>query len=278
MIWLHAIELLFTGIGVGFVSGLLGVGGCFIMIPVQYYILIQEGFSTKVSILTAFGTNLGVVLPTAISGSYRHNKKGFVLWKQATAMGVTGAFTSWLGAYTAQMLPGNILKIGFGIAILLGAIRMLTAKPVKIEERPPKNISPYILWAIPLGFACGLIGIGGGVVMVPVMVLTLKFKMHQAVGTSTALMIFTALGGLLAYIYYGLNVINENIILPPYSIGYFNSLQWILLAATSIPMAQLGALTAHKLSGKWLKYIFIIVMIYMALKMIGVFTFLHLPL
>ena len=155
---------------------------------------------------------------------------------------------------------------------------MLTAKPIKVEERPPENLMPYILWAIPLGFACGLIGIGGGVLMVPVMVLALKFRMHQAVGTPTALMIFTSLGGLLAYVYYGLNAQANGITLPPYSAGYFNLLQWILLAATSVPMAQVGAMTAHRLSGKWLKYIFIIVMIYMALKMMGIFTILHLPL
>ena len=278
MLLLHAIALLITGLGVGFASGLLGVGGCFIMIPVQYYVIVAEGFSTKVAILTAFGTNLAVVLPTAMSGSYRHSRKGAVLWRQGIAMGITGAITSWIGAYVAQMLPGQILKVGFGLAILAGAIRMLTAKPVKIEEKPPENILPYVLWAIPLGFACGLIGIGGGVLMVPVMVLALKFRMHQAVGTSTALMIFTATGGILAYIFYGLKAVTENnILLPPYSIGYVNLLQWLLLAATSVPMAQIGALTAHKLSGKWLKYIFIAVMVYMALKMIGVFAWLHLP-
>jgi len=278
MLLIHAIALLITGLGVGFASGLLGVGGCFIMIPVQYYVLVAEGFSTEVAILTAFGTNLAVVLPTAMSGSYRHSRKGAVLWRQGVAMGVTGAFTSWLGAYVAQMIPGQYLKVGFGLAILAGAIRMLTAKPIKVEEKPPESLIPYILWALPLGFACGLIGIGGGVLMVPVMVLALKFRMHQAVGTSTALMIFTSTGGILAYIYYGLNaVVNSHVVLPPYSIGYVNLLQWILLAATSVPMAQIGALTAHKLPGKKLKYIFIAVMVYMALKMIGVFAWLHLP-
>ena len=278
MLPIHAIALLVTGLGVGFASGLLGVGGCFIMIPVQYYVLVAEGFSTKVAILTAFGTNLAVVLPTAASGAYRHSKKGAVLWKQGIAMGITGAATSWLGAYVAQMLPGQLLKIGFGLAILAGAIRMLTSKPIKVEEKPPESITPYVLWAIPLGFACGLIGIGGGVLMVPVMVIALKFRMHQAVGTSTALMIFTSIGGIAAYVYYGLKAVAENsVILPPLSVGYVNLLQWILLAATSVPMAQIGALTAHKLSGKWLKYIFVAVMIYMALKMIGVFAWLHLP-
>jgi len=109
--------------------------------------------------------------------------------------------------------------------------------------------------------------------MIPVMVLALRFKMHQAVGTSTALMIFASIGGILSYLFNGLNASG----LPAYSVGYVNFLQWILLAGTSVPMAQVGVRAAHKLPAKQLKYIFIAVMIYMGLKMIGVFTWLDFP-
>ena len=270
---IYIYALLLTGIGVGFASGLLGVGGCFIMIPVQYWVLTAMGYSPSIAIRTAFGTNLLVVLPTAISGALGHHRKGAVLWRAGVTLGVVGAITSSLGALAAAHLPGGILKTVFGLAILGGAIRMLTAKPPKVEEEPPKGILPYIAWGIPLGFACGLIGIGGGVLMVPVMAVALKFKMHSAVGTSTAMMIFTSIGGVASYILNGLNVQG----LPPYSIGYVNLLQWILLAGTSIPMAQVGVRAAHRLPARRLRYIFIAVMIYMALKMIGVFSWLHLP-
>jgi len=270
---IYIIALLMTGIGVGFASGLLGVGGCFIMIPVQYWILTASGVDATVAIRVAFGTNLLVVLPTAISGAVGHSRKGAVLWRAGTVLGVTGAFSSLLGGYVAAHLPGKILTTIFGLAILAGAIRMLTAKPPRVEEKPTKRILSYFLWGIPLGFASGLIGIGGGVLMVPVMVVMLKFRMHQAVGTSTAMMIFTSIGGVFSYIMEGLGVSG----LPEYSIGYVNLLQWILLAGTSVPMAQIGVRTAHKLPAKQLKYVFIAVMIYMGLKMIGVFSWLHLP-
>ena len=269
----YVVALLMTGIGVGFASGLLGVGGCFIMIPVQYWILTASGVDATVAIRVAFGTNLLVVLPTAISGAVGHSRKGAVLWKAGTVLGVTGAFSSLLGGYVAAHLPGKILTTVFGFAILAGAIRMLTAKPPKVTEEPAKSIFSYFLWGIPLGFASGLIGIGGGVLMVPIMVVMLKFRMHQAVGTSTAMMIFTSIGGVLSYIVEGLNVSG----LPEYSIGYVNLLQWILLAGTSVPMAQIGVRTAHRLPAKQLKYVFIAVMIYMGLKMMGVFSWLHLP-
>ncbi|WP_281175302.1 TSUP family transporter [Methanogenium cariaci] len=87
-------------------------------------------------------------------------------------------------------------------------------------------------------------------------------------------MIFTALGGHDCLYHQRLGCSR----LPAYSLGYVNLLQWALLAIPSIAMAQVGVRVAHKLPAKQLKYVFIAVMIYMGLKMMGVFTFLGLPL
>jgi len=267
------IALLVTGIVVGFASGLLGVGGCFIMVPVQFWALKSIGVDPTIAIRIAFGTNLLVVLPTAFTGAMTHHKKGAVLWKAGISFGIAGAIGAFFGAFIAAHLPGKVLTVAFGIAVILGALRMLTAKPPKITEEPSDSMAAYILWGIPLGIVSGIIGIGGGVLMIPIMVYFLKFKMHQAVGTSTALMIFTAIGGSLSFLFNGLGIQG----LPPFSTGYLNWLQWILLAGCSIPLAIVGAKTAHLLPAKQLKYIFIAVMFYMGLKMIGVFAWLHLP-
>jgi len=267
------IALLITGLGVGFASGLLGVGGCFIMVPIQYWALTSIGVDPTIAIRIAFGTNLLVVLPTAFSGAMTHHKKGAVIWKAGVIFGIVGAIGAFFGGFIASHLPGAVLKVAFGIAVILGALRMLTAKPLKITDEPSDSVAAFILWGIPLGIVSGIIGIGGGVLMIPIMVFFLKFKMHQAVGTSTALMIFTAFGGSLSYLINGMGVQG----LPPYSTGYLNWLQWVLLAGCSIPLAILGAKTAHLLPAKQLKYIFIAVMFYMGLKMIGVFAWLHLP-
>ena len=271
---LHIIALLATGVGVGFASGLLGVGGCFIMVPVQYWALTAIGVDPTIAIRVAFGTNLLVVLPTALSGAMAHNKKGAVIWKAGIVLGITGAIGAFVGGWIAAHLPGRILTIAFGLAVILGGVRMPTARPPAIHEEPSDNMSAYVFWGIPLGIVSGIIGIGGGVLIIPIMVFFLKFKMHQAVGTSTALMIFTAIGGALSYLINGLGVEG----LPPWSTGYLNWLQWILLAGCSIPMAVVGARTAHLLPAKQLKYLFVVVMFYMGLKMTGIFAYLHLPL
>jgi len=265
--------LLGTGVGVGFCSGLLGVGGCFIMIPVQYWIYTGLGVSTDIAIRLAFGTNLAVVLPTAASGAWGHHQRGAVWWKAALVLGGCGLVSSIGGATAAAHISGSILKIVFGAAIMAGAIRMLTAKPAKIEEEPKDNPKLWAAWGLCLGAITGLIGIGGGVLAVPIMVLFLKFKMHQAVGSSTAMMILTSIGGLIGYIVNGLGVAG----IPSPHLGYFHLWSWLCLAGTSVGMAQVGAKTAHMLPAKQLRLIFIIVMLYMGLKMVGVFEWLHLP-
>jgi len=271
---IYIFYLLLTGIGVGLVSGMLGVGGCFIMVPVQFFILKAIGIDPTIAIRVAFGTNLLVVLPTALSSAFRHHKKKAIFWKGAIILGLTSVIFTFAGAYLTSHLPGKILKIIFGLAILLGALRMATAHPIRTEGEIHGNPITYIFLGMLFGFVTGLIGIGGGVLMVPLMVIFLNYHMHEAVATSSAIMIFTSLGGTIAYMLYGLNTSG----LPPYSIGYVNLLQWILLAGTSVPMAQVGAHIAHKIHPKSLKWIFIIVMIYMGLKMIGVFAWLNLPL
>jgi len=245
---------------------LLGVGGSFIMTPVQYWIYIAMGVSEDVAIKVAFGTTLFVILPTAMSSTLGHSKKGVVIWRAAIVLSIAGAAGSLIGATIATHLPGGVLRIIFGLAILAGGIRMLIAKPPKIEEEPVDNPLLLAVYGFPLGIVIGVTGIGGGVLMIPLMVLLLKFRMHQAVGTSSALMIATSTGGVIGYIINGLGVEG----LFAYSLGYVNLISWLALAVTSVPMAQVGVRVSHRLPARELKYIFVAVMIGVGLKMIGV--------
>ncbi|MEA1957202.1 MAG: sulfite exporter TauE/SafE family protein [Euryarchaeota archaeon] len=267
------IVLALTGVAVGFAEGLLGVGGCFIMVPVTFFVFKEMGYG-DIALKLAFGSNLLVVFPTAISGAWAHTKKEAVWWKAGLVLGVFGAVGALIGAtITSLLLSEEILKPAFGLVIGLGALRMLAWKPQKTEEDPKAQ---PLLWAccgFPIGIICGMLGLGGGIITVPVLAMALKFKMHHAVGTSLSMMIFTSIAGSIGYLINGLSVPD----LPPYSIGYVNLLVCACLAMTSIPVAQIGAKTAHKLPATQLRHIFIAVMFYAALKMIGVFEWLGLP-
>jgi uncharacterized membrane protein YfcA len=266
--------LLATGAVAGFASGLLGIGGALIMSPVLYLVFTGMGVPAELAIKLAFGTSLMVVLPTTVSGAWRHSKKGAVQWRTAIIMGSCAALVAFGGATLATHLSGNWLKIAFGVFILLSAIRMLTARLPDLEEKPRDNPWLWVAWAVPVGLLSGFFGVGGGLLLVPVLVLALRYSLHKAIATSLAAIIFTSVGGIIGYIVNGLGVAN----LPDYSIGYINLPAWFLLSVASIGLTQLGAIATHKLPAKKLSYIFIAVMLYMGLKMLGLFDWLGWPL
>jgi len=271
---IYIIILLVTGAFAGFTSGLLGVGGGFIMTPVQFALLTEMGLTTDNAIRMAFGTNLMVILPTALSGIWRHNRKGVVRWRPGIVMGVVGTMFAFGGASIAAHLHGDILKLSFGIIALLAGLRMFLVRGSLIEEEPRDNPWLWLAWAIPIGAITGILGLGGGILAVPVMVLALKFRMYQAVATSLLVITFTSAGGVIGYIINGWNVAG----LPPHSLGYVNLPAWLVLTVSTIGMAQLGAIAAHRLPERQLRYIFAVLIIYIGLRMIGVFEWLGLPL
>jgi len=266
----YVLILLGAGLCAGFASGLLGIGSSFIITPIQYEIYLAMGLPADTAIKMAFGTTMLVILPTAISGAWRHTQKGAVRWKTAIIMGSCSLLGAFGGASLATKLPGLWLKIAFGVVIIAASVRMFTARTQPTEQKPQDNVWAWAAWAIPAGLISGLVGIGGGMVLVPVMNMALKFKLHNAVATSLAAIIFTSLGGALGYIINGLNVPN----LPSYSLGYAYLPSWLVLAVSTITMAQVGAIVAHRLPARQLGYIFAVVLLYVGLRMLGVFEFL----
>lgn len=266
----YVLVLLATGIVVGFACGLLGVGGGFVMVPVQIWALTSMGIDPTLATRMAFGTSLAVVLPTALSGCQGHSCRGVVLWRPGIYMGLSGLVGAILGGTIATHAPGELLRITFGLVVLAGALRMLLAGRIKPRGEPKEGILQYILWGFAVGIVSGLSGIGGGVILVPVMVIAMGFSMHQAVGTSSIAIALNSVGGILSYAVNGWDVPG----LPPYSVGYINIMQFGLLAGASVITARLGVRFSHRLPGEYLRQIFTILMIVVGLDMLGVFSWL----
>lgn len=262
------IILLATGVGTGFLSGLLGIGGGIVMTPVQYWIYTSAGMSPDLAIKISFATSLAVMLPTAASGVWRHQLQGNIKWKPAVLMGIFTAIGSFIGATIATHVSGSALKIAFGVVILLIAVRMLTVKVSDVERPVKENFWLLFALAFPIGILTGFLGIGGGVFVVPLLALILGYRMRRAVATSLAMMLFTSFGGILGYIVNGLN----NPVLPGFTVGYVNWLAWIALTLGSVGTAQVGAFVAHRVSGRILTYVLVILQIYVSLDMLGVFS------
>lgn len=264
--------LLVTGIAIGFACGLLGIGGGFLMVPVQIWALTSQGIDPTLATRVAFGTSLAVVLPTALSGCHGHSCRGVVLWRPGIIMGLCGLAGAFLGGSIAAHAPGDLLRLAFGFVVMLGALRMHFAPGLRLKkEALPRgardSLLQYVLWGLAVGIISGLTGIGGGVVLVPAMTIAMGYGIYQAIGTSSVTIAFNAVGGVIAYAINGWGVAG----LPAYCVGYIDLLQFALLAGASIFTAQWGVKVAHRQPAERLKHIFVILMICIGLKMIGVF-------
>jgi uncharacterized membrane protein YfcA len=269
----HMLILMATGLIVGFSCGLLGVGGGFIMVPVQIWVLTLQGIDPTIATRTAFGTSLAVILLTSLSGCYGHSCRDVVLWRQGVLLGLSGLFGAFFGGTIAAHTPGNILKMIFGLVVLSAAARMLFVSMIQPTTKKKEDVLSHVLWGFSVGIISGLTGIGGGVVLIPIMILIFGFKMHEAIGTSTVAIAFNAAGGVISYAINGWSLPG----FPAYSIGYIDLEQFVLLASTSVFAAHLGVDAAHRLPANQLRKMFIVLLIYVGLKMLGVFSLLNLP-
>lgn len=236
------------------------------MTPVQYWLLQETGIEPDLAIRIALGTSLFVILPNAVSVTLGYHRKQSVLWKQATLMGISGSFASFVGAELASRLPASTLSTIFGVVIIIGALRTYVTSASEHVVDINSNPLFYILAGIGIGFFSGLLGIGGGVIAIPVMLIFLHFEIRKAIGTSAAVIIFTAFGGSIGYIINGWGKPG----LPPYSLGYINLLDWGLLAVPGFLAARKGAEIAHLVNPERLKLLFVFLMIYVGLEMIGI--------
>jgi len=261
------VVLALTGSIIGFASGLLGIGGGFLMVPVQFWLLTTLGVDPTIAIRISFGTSLAVVIPTALSSAWGHHCRTCVLLRQLAFMAVPALIGAFFGAIIATHAPGKIMTTLFGVIVLIAALTMLVAKTPANTSGISDNWMVYVLWGLVFGGVSGLLGIGGGIVMIPVMTILLRFPMHQAIGTSAAVMLASSVGGVISYIANGLAIPG----LPPYSLGYVNVLQWLILVAVSVPMAQVGVRASHALPAEKIKQVFVIVMVAVGLDMIGIF-------
>ena len=257
-------SLLLTGILTGTASGLFGVGGGFLMTPVQFWLYTIDGMDSTLATRLAFGTSLAVMIPTMISGTLAHHNRGAVNWRAGVTMGCTAIGGGFLGGTIATHLPGLVLRELFAILIIATAIRMVWHIHSCTVCEPGGSVAVYILIGFLIGVVSGLAGIGGGVLLVPVLVILLGYPMHTAVGTSSACLIFSTAGAVTAYIVNGFGVAG----LPLYSLGYVDLVTFAILAATTIPLAQFGVRCAHGCSARSLQIVFAGVLILIGMLML----------
>lgn len=250
---LFILALIVGGAVAGSFAGLLGIGGSILLVPLQFYLLTAIGFPPDIAIKTAIATALFFTLPTSLSSAYSHSKRGNVFWKKSFFMGFFGFLFSFIGAYIASYLNAAYLSVIFGIVVLIASLKVTSGK--NSNEDPEKAAGHFLLYALcgsAMGLVSGLTGIGGGLILVPLLIFWLNVPLRQAIGTSSATIIFTASGGVVSYIINGIGIAG----LPPYSAGYINLVMWAALVIPGVLCSWFSAGNAYRVNQKHVRILF----------------------
>jgi uncharacterized membrane protein YfcA len=181
-----------VGAGAGVVSGLFGVGGGIVLVP---FLVLVRGWDQK----KAQATSLVVVAMAATAGLVQYALVGDVVWAAAAAVLVGGLIGAVIGSALVTRLQTWVLQIGFSVLLLAAAVRMVTA-PVPdaggiLPDLTPLIVSGYVVSGVAMGVLSALFGIGGGILLVPLLVTAFGYDVRLAAGTSLAVMGLIALVG-----------------------------------------------------------------------------------
>jgi len=256
--------LALAGSAIGFLSGLLGMGGGSLMIPVLILVFSGLALGPDLSVKMAFGTNLLVGTVTALTGFLVHRRYQSRVWPLVLPLAGGSVAGALAGSTAASHLPGGVLKTLFGCTVGLVGVHLLVRREPQATAVRSLSLPLLLVLGLCIGCAASLVGLGGAVFTTVILVGVLHYPMASAVGVSTFVQTSGALSATIGYMLNGLGRPG----LPPYSIGYVNVLAATVMMAPGIPLARVGARLAHRLRSALLERIFAVVLIAIAIAMV----------
>ena len=276
-----------VGVGVGVLSGLLGIGGGTIMVP-----LFRLAFGMEPIAATA--TSLFTIVPTSVSGMWKHAKNKTSLPRVGIVCGLAGACLSPVGVWAANVSPGWAIMGAAAVIVAYSSFTMLKkalaapkggaakegcqacdgeamsaaaasakaaapvagaqAAPLEMPaiKLTPKYVAKVALIGVVAGFMSGYVGVGGGFIMVPLFVSMLGIPMRLASGTSLTAVCILAIPG----------VIEQAVL------GNIDYMVGVAMMVGSIPGAVVGANLVKRVPERALRFTFAAFLLLMAVLLI----------
>lgn len=233
---------------IGLSLGMLGGGGSILTVPALVYLLGQEPHAAVSASLVIVGLN-------AATGAWFHRRAGHVRLKSAALFGGVGLAAAFAGARISTLLPSALLLVIFALLMLTVAALMLRGGAPKQSEA---GVAPVwwkvLLGGLSVGFMTGFLGVGGGFLIVPALVLLLGMDMRDAVGSSLVVIALNSAAGVLGHL-------GES------------SVSWLLiglLLAGGLPGLLIGTRLAHRLPVARLRQGFAVLVILLGATLLAI--------
>lgn len=253
---------LLLGSFVGFMAGLLGIGGGGILVPILTSIFISHGIPVDNVVHLALGTSMASMVITTFSSFRSHNAKGGVVWKAVRGM-VPGII---IGTFSATFLASYLSSLFLGVFFALFMAFVSSQMFLNKKPKPSREVSGNMgLFAAGSGIGAisALVSIGGGSLTVPYLTWQ-NIEIKKAIGTSAAIGLPITIAGTIGYLVNGWNISSSD----NYIFGYVYLPAVILISLTSFITAPYGAQLAHKLPVSILKKIFAVLLVCLSIKML----------
>jgi uncharacterized membrane protein YfcA len=236
----------------GVLAGLLGIGGGLVLVGALAWWLPRQGVPAEAAMHAALASSLASIVLTAAASARGHARRASVAWPTVAWMAPGVLLGGWLGSRLAIALDDRVLRIAVAAYCALVALQLL--RPGRRPEGDPA-LSPrgpgYSLAGVGIGAVSAVVGIGGGSLTVPLLVARGAAPV-RAVGTSSAVGVWVALGSALGY---ALQAPAGALPLPG-AVGYVYLPAAVGVALASVLAAPYGVRLAHALSGLALKRVF----------------------
>lgn len=245
--------MLASGAGVGFLSGLLGIGGGIVMFPLLVYLPPLLGLD-PIDVKSATGLTMAQGFFASFSAMLFYNRHNLVSRPLVLCMGLALFASSLTGSLLSARVPDRALLASFAVLAAVAAALMFMPRSHARDESTSEAVSfnrPLaIAMSIPLGLMLGMLGQGGAFIIIPLMLYVLKVPLRVAMGSMLAIGLFSASAGMAGKLVTGQ---------VPFTLTAF-----MLLGA--IPAAQIGGRVSKKTDARVLRWILAAVILAAAVK------------
>ena len=236
-----------VGVAGGLLSGLFGVGGGIVMVPL---LALWLGLEQR----RAIATSLLAIIPIAVAGMAGYALGSAVDWGAGLLLGIGGVAGGQIGVWLLPRVPVRLLQGIFTVILLYSAYRLVFPSGALVgafEQNTSELWIPLVVVGLAAGILAGLLGVGGGIILVPGLVLLIGSDINTARGTSLLVVVFTAITASIT------NVRN----------GRADARDGIIVGLAGAPAALLGSFLGQWLPDHQASWLFAALLVFAASQM-----------
>lgn len=261
------LSLAASGLAVGFLAGLVGVGGGVLIVPLLYFFYGHPGWGgvllpAELHAVVSHATSLFVIVPTAVLGAWTYHRAELVAWRAALPIAVTSVAAALVASQATASIPAPALKLAFGVLLVVSGARLLrTGRLPEPNETGETHLAVAALGGVAVGALSALLGVGGGIVAIPILVYLVGLPLEKVAATSMGIIVLTALAGVVGY------AVGDPVVMPAGSVGYIHVLAALPIMAGALMAVRLGARVNQSLDTKRLRILFGLVFMLLGLRL-----------